>query len=137
MQEAIDTTGKIVAVAAEGRRQRSRPDAAEPGYGHERRSKETAGALREEFGVPALPVVADIGDRQAVNRALDEARAEFGAIDILVNNAAVNVQGSIFDYDPEDWDDVINVDLTAGTYNAYCPVDGHKGRGMSTIITVK
>ena len=80
---------------------------------HERRTMQTAAALREEYGVPAIGVVADIADRPAVDRVLDEARAELGPIDILVNSAAVNVQGSIFDYDPADWEQVILVDLTA------------------------
>lgn len=31
----------------------------------------------------------------------------------------------------------VGVTLKAGTYNVYCPVDGHKGKGMSTTITVK
>ncbi|HSP35969.1 MAG TPA: plastocyanin/azurin family copper-binding protein [Thermoanaerobaculia bacterium] len=31
----------------------------------------------------------------------------------------------------------LTVDLKPGTYTFYCPVDGHKGRGMSRTITVK
>lgn len=31
----------------------------------------------------------------------------------------------------------LNVDLTPGTYTVYCPVDGHKGKGMSTTVVVK
>ncbi len=31
----------------------------------------------------------------------------------------------------------LNLDLTPGTYNVYCPVDGHKGKGMSTTVVVK
>jgi uncharacterized cupredoxin-like copper-binding protein len=31
----------------------------------------------------------------------------------------------------------MDADLAAGIYNAYCPVDGHAGRGMTTKLTVK
>ncbi len=31
----------------------------------------------------------------------------------------------------------LTVDLKAGTYTFYCPVDSHKGRGMSHTVTVK
>jgi NAD(P)-dependent dehydrogenase (short-subunit alcohol dehydrogenase family) len=103
---------------------------------HERRTKETANALRDEYGVPAVPVVADIGDRAACDRAITEARAELGAIDILVNNAAVNVQGSIFDYDPADWDSVINVDLTAAWYLMRMVVGDMRDRGWGSIVNV-
>ena len=38
-------------------------------------------------------------------------RDELGPISILVNNAAYNVLGSIFDYDPDVWDRVMDVNL--------------------------
>lgn len=103
---------------------------------HERRTKETAGAIRDKYGVPALPVVADIGDRAASDRAIAEARREFGAVDILVNNAAINIQGSIFDYDPGDWDKVINVDLTAAWYLIRMLVGDMRSRGWGSIVNV-
>jgi uncharacterized cupredoxin-like copper-binding protein len=31
----------------------------------------------------------------------------------------------------------LDVDLKPGTYTVYCPVDGHKGKGMSKTVTVK
>jgi uncharacterized cupredoxin-like copper-binding protein len=31
----------------------------------------------------------------------------------------------------------LSVDLKPGTYTVYCPVDGHKGKGMKRTITVK
>jgi uncharacterized cupredoxin-like copper-binding protein len=31
----------------------------------------------------------------------------------------------------------LDVDLKPGTYDAYCPVDGHKGKGMHRTITVR
>lgn len=31
----------------------------------------------------------------------------------------------------------LDVDLTPGTYTVTCPVDGHKGKGMSKTVTVK
>lgn len=31
----------------------------------------------------------------------------------------------------------LSVDLKPGTYTAYCPVDGHKGHGMTATLTVQ
>jgi NAD(P)-dependent dehydrogenase (short-subunit alcohol dehydrogenase family) len=103
---------------------------------HERRTKETAELLRTTYGVRALAVVADIGDRVACHRAILEAKAEFGAVDILVNSAARNVQGSIFDYDPDDWDDVIRVDLTAAWYLMRMLVGDMRDRGWGSIVNI-
>jgi len=38
-------------------------------------------------------------------------RARFGHIDLLFNNAGIAVGGGMADYDPEDWEDVIDVNL--------------------------
>jgi NAD(P)-dependent dehydrogenase (short-subunit alcohol dehydrogenase family) len=103
---------------------------------HPRRTLLSVAALREEYGVPALGVVADIADGAAVDRALHEARAELGPIDILVNNAAVNVQGSIFDYEPADWDQVILVDLTAAWYLMRVLVGDMRDRGWGSIVNI-
>jgi enoyl-[acyl-carrier protein] reductase III len=42
----------------------------------------------EAFGVRALPVQADIGDRDAIISLFKQTKAEFGRLDILVNSAA-------------------------------------------------
>ena len=52
-------------------------------------------------------------------------------IDILVNNAAVNVIASHFDYDPEVWDWVVQVNLSGPWYlcRRVLPVMRDGGRG--------
>ena len=58
----------------------------------------------------------DAGDREAIDRVIDAVTADFGGIDMLVNNAAVNVLASHFDYDPDMWDWVVRVNLTGPWY---------------------
>lgn len=50
---------------------------------------ETAASLTSRFGVPAVPVQADLGDEVAVKRMVQETRDRFGRIDVLVNCAAI------------------------------------------------
>jgi NAD(P)-dependent dehydrogenase (short-subunit alcohol dehydrogenase family) len=47
----------------------------------------TAADLRSRYGVKALPVAADITKTDSVNAAAEAARAEFGTVNIVVNNA--------------------------------------------------
>ncbi len=47
----------------------------------------TAAELRE-LGAEALPVVADVGQTKGVDRLFDATLSEYGAVDLLVNNAA-------------------------------------------------
>lgn len=103
---------------------------------HPRRARAMADALHEEYGVAAHSVVVDVTDRAGVDRGLQEAQAAVGPIDILVNSAAVNVQGSIFDYRPEDWDRVIDVDLTACWYLIRVLAPQMRDRGWGNIVNV-
>src|SRR5215472_12999287 len=68
---------------------------------HETRTRRVTEAVAAAF--PEASVhgrVLDVGDRAAIDAAVADIVAEIGPIRILVNNAAVNVMGSIFDYDP-------------------------------------
>ncbi len=58
----------------------------------------------------------DIGDYTSVKFATDRTAAEFGRIDILVNNAAiVGPNAKLVDYPIDAWQDVIHVDVN-GTF---------------------
>src|SRR3984893_16339176 len=56
----------------------------------------TAAAQIEKAGGQALPVAVDIRDEAAVLGAVEQAAAQFGGIDILVNNAsAISLTGTL------------------------------------------
>lgn len=79
---------------------------------HERRLGEAVAEIRESTGGTAVGHVLDVGDREQIVTVTDEVRTKLGPISILVNNAAVNMIGSIFDYEPESWDRVLGVNLS-------------------------
>ena len=60
-----------------------------------------------------------------------------GPIQILVNNAAVNVVGSVFDYDPDDWDWCLRVNLSGPWYlcRAIMPLMRDAGGGVVVNIS--
>lgn len=59
----------------------------------------------------------DITNREDVKKAAEEAFEQYGKIDILINNAGIIRDRSIMKMEDDEWDSVINVNLT-GTYNA-------------------
>lgn len=66
----------------------------------------------EKFGVKALSIKADIGEKEDVVRMVDIIQENFRSIHILVNNAGtIGKECSIVDMEVEDWDRLINVDL--------------------------
>ncbi|MEU6394078.1 SDR family oxidoreductase [Streptomyces sp. NPDC046939] len=75
-------------------------------------AKETA-RLVEEAGRKAVPVECDIREEEQCRRLIERAVAEFGRIDVLVNNAAYQMSqpGGIEDITTEQFDRVVRTNL--------------------------
>ncbi|MDR0362239.1 MAG: SDR family oxidoreductase [Planctomycetota bacterium] len=72
----------------------------------------TAGAIARETGRKATAVRVDVADEDSVEKAMAEAKAALGGLDLLVNNAGVLKSHFIADFPKKDWDFVLNVNLT-------------------------
>ena len=71
-------------------------------------------SLKAELGERAFVVTANLADRDAVAGLIDAAStAAGGPIAILVNNAGITRDGLLMRMKDEDWDDVLEVNLTA------------------------
>ena len=70
-----------------------------------------AARLTEQHGVAALAVATDIADSASVRAAVARVVAELGPVDVLVNNAAVDVIERFVDSREETWDRIIAVNL--------------------------
>lgn len=66
-----------------------------------------------EAGCDATGLVFDVTDPKSVARAFEELVATCGRIDIAVNNAGVIVRTHFLELTPEEWQKVIDTDLTA------------------------
>ena len=72
-------------------------------------------AKARSLRVKALAITADVADINSVNSAVEKALAEFGTIDILINNAGIAAFGKFLELEPKDWERIIQVNLM-GTY---------------------
>tara|TARA_B110000977_G_C11002675_1_gene464477 strand:+ start:632 stop:1369 length:738 start_codon:yes stop_codon:yes gene_type:complete len=75
-----------------------------------------AGRLEElasEIGTNVSVVTANLSDREAVGGLVSEATKATGAIDILVNNAGITRDNLFMRMKDEEWDDVLEVNLTS------------------------
>src|SRR5690606_15094992 len=57
----------------------------------------------KDAGGEAIAAQADVSEEEDCNRLIDEAKAAFGPVDILVNNAALNWYIPIVDYPANRW----------------------------------
>ena len=98
---------------------------------------EEAAEEMRQLGRRAVAVEADIGVPEDVDRMVETAVAELGKLDILVNNAGINYRAPTLDYEVEDFDRIISVNLR-GTYLASQKAarqmveQGHGGRIINT-----
>ena len=96
----------------------------------------TAAKEIEEAGGHALPIVGDIRDGDSVQSAVDQTIAQFGGIDICVNNASAINLGSIEDV-PLKRFDLMNGIQVRGTYAVSQACIPHmKGRENPHVLTL-
>ena len=75
--------------------------------------KEVLTKLEAELGHDVKSIVTDLGNKDDIVSLAKEAEQVFGAIDILVNNAGITADGLLLRMKDEDWDRVIDINLSA------------------------
>lgn len=103
----------------------------------EDQARATRDALVSE-GYRVSVVVGDVSSaedvRQAVQQTLDE--FDVDAVDVLINNAGIGVKGRVEDLSPEDWRDVLEVNLTGPFLCTRAVVPGMKDQEWGRIVNV-
>jgi 3-oxoacyl-[acyl-carrier protein] reductase len=82
---------------------------------HERRLGEAAGRLAEVTGEKPLAIVCDVTVEEQVQHLYDTVAAEYGAIDVAINNAGLGGDTHLVDMSDEQWSRVLDVTLN-GTF---------------------
>jgi NAD(P)-dependent dehydrogenase (short-subunit alcohol dehydrogenase family) len=96
---------------------------------------ETAEAVRK-LGVQAEVFPADVADEQQVSQLEKNVSAKFGDIHILVNNAGINLRKSLTEFTLEEWNGVIDTNLTSVFLLCRAFVPHMKRSGYGRIINM-
>ncbi len=117
--------GAVVVVTGAGRGI-GRATAEELGHGGAKvvvnysKSKEAAedlvARLRESGSPESVAIQADVSDPEQAARLIEETIQRFGRIDVLVNNAGINIDRSLKNLSVDDWNKVIQNDLNGSFY---------------------
>jgi len=83
---------------------------------NEAQAKTTAQEITQKTGRRALPVAVDVASLASCQQMVETSLAEFGKIDIMVNNAGITRDNLIMRMDEKDFDLVININLK-GVWN--------------------
>ena len=103
-----------------------------------RNPQKNAAAIAEltALGAPCQAITVDIADEAACRALPEQAKATFGRLDILVNNAGIARTGLPQSISIADWNDVLQVNLTAVMVGSQAAYPIMKAQGGGKIINI-
>ncbi|AVM73267.1 3-oxoacyl-[acyl-carrier-protein] reductase [Magnetospirillum gryphiswaldense] len=98
--------------------------------------REALDTLAAELGERVHVLPANLSKSEEVEQLAKDAEAALGGLDILVNNAGITKDGLVLRMKDEDWDSVINVNLTAAFRLCRAAIKGMMKRRSGRIINI-
>ncbi|MFH8347630.1 SDR family oxidoreductase [Streptomyces sp. NPDC018045] len=91
----------------------------------------------EALGLPdTLARAVDVTDAEAVSAAVREAEARYGPTDLIVNNAGVMLLGEVAKQPADEWQRMLDVNVTGLLNGVRAVLPGMVGRGRGTVVNV-
>ncbi len=106
------------------------------GFGDAVTIETTRKDIETTFGVKAIFSDADVTNYDSVAAMVARAETELGSLDIIVNNAGVQFVSPIEDFPLDQWQKIININLTGVFYGIRAAIPGMKKRGWGRIINI-
>ena len=100
------------------------------------RRKDRLDKIASELGAPSFVVAADLGDVEHAADWLAPAEAALGPVDVLVNNAGVQIVAATQDTDPAEGEHLLRVDVHAPLRITIAVLKGMLARKEGTIVDV-
>lgn len=85
-----------------------------------------------QLGVNVIPMVADITKQEDI----DHVFSEIAYLDILINNAGINIRASASDVTDEEWEKIVNINLKAAFKMSQAAGEIMKRQQSGKIITI-
>jgi len=97
-------------------------------------NEEKAKAFTAETGIPAFKW--DVGDHDATVAGCSKIATEYGAIDVVVNNAGITRDATLHKMTFEDWNEVMRINLGGCFNTAKACFPGMRERGWGRIVNI-
>lgn len=92
--------------------------------------------IEREFAVKARYDGADMSKPEAIEAMMRKALAEFGSIDVLVNNAGIQHVAPVEEFPSAKWDAILAINLGAAFHTIRLALPAMRARGFGRIINV-
>lgn len=91
----------------------------------------------EAFKLPhTICAKADVTNRQQIKSAIKKAEEKYGSVDCLVNNAGVMLLGVGDSQDPEEWEQMVQVNIMGVLNGIHAVLPDMKKRNHGTIVNI-
>lgn len=98
------------------------------------KTREAVATIESRAGARALALVADLSHPENVERAITEAGDHFGRIDVLFNNAGINIRRAPQEFTLEEWHQVMDANVTSAFLASKAVYPWMKRQGGGKII---
>jgi len=92
--------------------------------------------LRNDYGVRAIHVDADVANPQQCRALVARGLAEFGTLDILVNNAGIQHVAPLEEFGEEKWDAILAINLSAAFHLSAAALPGMRRTGYGRVVNI-
>ncbi len=100
------------------------------------RDREKLDAVAAEVGSSAKVFVADVAKEDHVERLKNEVESAFGAVNILINNAGINIRKDLVDFTLDEWRSVQDTNVTSVFLLCRAFIPKMKGQGYGRILNM-
>ena len=106
------------------------------GFGNAQEIEFMRAEMQRQFGVKVRYSAADMSRPEQIRAMADAARAEFGRVDIVVNNAGIQHVAPIETFPDEKWDAILAINLSSAFHLIKAVTPAMKERRFGRIINV-
>jgi 3-hydroxybutyrate dehydrogenase len=106
------------------------------GFGDKAQIEKIRTGIEKDFGVKAGYSPADMTQPAEIADMVRATEKEFGALDVLVNNAGIQHVANIEDFPIEKWNAIIAINLSSSFHTIRAAVPGMKTRKWGRIINI-
>lgn len=99
-------------------------------------AEKTAQEISEATGVETTAVTFDVTSEEEVAAGIAELEKQWGTPDILVNNAGMQKRAKFSEFPLEDWQELLQVNLTSAFLVSRALAPGMEARGSGKIINI-
>jgi 3-hydroxybutyrate dehydrogenase len=92
--------------------------------------------LSQKNHVSVVYDAADMSKPESIVKMVQGAIAEFGAVDLLINNAGIQHVAPVDDFPPAKWDAILAINLSAAFYTVRAALPAMKKKGWGRIVNI-